>query len=60
MPTVVTTDRMRRRPVTVADAGHLAKLDVLRVIAWTMTVNTRSRRVMEKAGLTFVHAFVEG
>lgn len=34
-------------------------LGVERVIARTMAVNTRSRRVMEKAGLTFVRSFTE-
>lgn len=34
-----------------------AELGVERVTANTMTVNTRSRRVMEKAGLTFVRTF---
>ncbi len=32
---------------------------VLRVTANTMTVNTRSRRVLEKAGLTYVRTFFE-
>jgi RimJ/RimL family protein N-acetyltransferase len=31
--------------------------DVQRVVATTMTVNVRSRRVMEKAGLTYVRTF---
>ena len=34
-------------------------LGVERVTANTMTVNTRSRRVMEKAGLSFVRSFTE-
>ncbi|MFG2077980.1 GNAT family N-acetyltransferase [Nonomuraea maritima] len=34
-----------------------AELGVERVTANTMAVNTRSRRVMEKAGLSFVRAF---
>ncbi|MFF5207852.1 GNAT family N-acetyltransferase [Streptosporangium sp. NPDC000396] len=33
------------------------ELGVQRVVAMTMTVNTASRRVMEKAGLTFVRTF---
>jgi RimJ/RimL family protein N-acetyltransferase len=33
------------------------ELDVQRVVAETMTVNTASRRVMEKAGLTHVRTF---
>ncbi|MER5462316.1 GNAT family N-acetyltransferase [Streptomyces sp. NPDC002668] len=36
-----------------------SELGVERVIANTMTVNARSRRVMEKAGLTFVRTFFE-
>jgi RimJ/RimL family protein N-acetyltransferase len=36
-----------------------AELGVQRVVAHTMTVNTASRRVMEKAGLTFVRTFYE-
>ncbi|MEU6415367.1 GNAT family N-acetyltransferase [Microbispora sp. NPDC046933] len=36
-----------------------ADLGVERVTATTMAVNTRSRRVMEKAGLSFVRAFTE-
>jgi RimJ/RimL family protein N-acetyltransferase len=35
-----------------------AKLGLPRVFAHTMTVNLASRRVMEKAGLTYVRAFV--
>ncbi|MEU2671129.1 GNAT family N-acetyltransferase [Streptomyces sp. NPDC007164] len=34
-------------------------LGVRRVTANTMTVNTRSRRVMEKAGLSFLRSFTE-
>ncbi|EDY45814.1 GNAT family N-acetyltransferase [Streptomyces sp. SPB074] len=34
-------------------------LGVLRVTAQTMTVNTKSRRVMEKCGLTFLRHFTE-
>lgn len=34
-------------------------LDVDRVVATTMTVNTASRRVMEKSGLTLVRTFFE-
>lgn len=36
-----------------------AELGVQRVFATTMTVNTASRRVMEKAGLTYVRTFFE-
>lgn len=36
-----------------------AELGVRRVWAQTMAVNTRSRRVMEKAGLTYVRTFHE-
>jgi RimJ/RimL family protein N-acetyltransferase len=36
-----------------------AELGVQRVTANTMAVNTRSRRVMEKAGLSFVRSFAE-
>ncbi|MGW7467902.1 GNAT family N-acetyltransferase [Streptomyces xantholiticus] len=36
-----------------------SELGVERVTANTMTVNTRSRRVMEKAGLSFVRTFFE-
>jgi RimJ/RimL family protein N-acetyltransferase len=35
------------------------ELGVQRVFATTMTVNTASRRVMEKAGLTYVRTFFE-
>ncbi|MFF3326663.1 GNAT family N-acetyltransferase [Streptomyces sp. NPDC002889] len=35
------------------------ELGVLRVTAYTMTVNVRSRRVMEKAGLRHVRTFFE-
>ncbi|WP_232661359.1 GNAT family N-acetyltransferase [Pseudonocardia sp. TRM90224] len=34
-----------------------AEFGVERVVAWTMTINTGSRRVMEKAGLRFVKTF---
>lgn len=36
-----------------------AELGVRRVFATTMTVNTRSRRVMEKVGLTLVRTFFQ-
>jgi len=36
------------------------ELGMRRVVAQTMTVNTRSRRVLEKAGLTFVRTFFLG
>jgi RimJ/RimL family protein N-acetyltransferase len=48
---------------TEGSAALLAKgfteLGVQRVMATTMTVNARSRRVMEKPGLTFVRTFFE-
>ncbi|MEJ3655726.1 GNAT family N-acetyltransferase [Actinomycetes bacterium KLBMP 9759] len=34
-----------------------AELGVERIVAWTMTINTGSRRVMENAGLRFVKTF---
>ena len=37
-----------------------AELGVRRVVAETMTVNTASRRVMEKAGLTYVRTLHQG
>jgi len=33
------------------------ELDVRRVVAWTMVVNTGSRRVMEKAGMRLIRTF---
>src|SRR5207302_2940782 len=36
-----------------------AELGVRRVVAHTMTVNAASRRVMEKAGLTYLHTFFQ-
>lgn len=33
--------------------------DVDRVVAWTMTINSGSRRVMEKCGLRFVRKFAD-
>ncbi|UED83326.1 GNAT family N-acetyltransferase [Streptomyces profundus] len=42
--------------LALIDRGF-ATLGVERVVANTMAVNTRSRRVMEKSGLSFDHAF---
>ncbi|MBP0449196.1 GNAT family N-acetyltransferase [Kitasatospora sp. RG8] len=36
------------------------ELEMDRIVATTMTVNTASRRVMEKAGLSLIRTFFEG
>ena len=42
--------------IALIDRGF-TELDVRRVVAWTMVVNTGSRRVMEKAGMRLIRTF---
>jgi len=42
--------------IALIDRGF-TELDVRRVVAWTMVVNTASRRVMEKAGMRLIRTF---